>query len=265
MLMYALETVPGNQKAANLSGSISIACWVFLLLPQLLEQWRLKSADGIAIGFIISWMVGDVANLLGSVIGHLRPSVILLALWFCFSDSLLVLSYVYYKRQVHLKSLLAETQPSQSTPLLDAGAQPTPAPPHSAKPLPWWVSTGIPLVCVFAVAWFSYSLSAHSPDNQPDVKQPLLAELLGYFSAIMYLCGRIPQIIQNHQRRSVEGLSVGFFTLSMLGNFTYAGPILLYRRDSEWIKAYMPWLLGSLGTIVEDSIIFAQFFIYKST
>lgn len=258
---------------SNLCGSISVACWVFLLLPQLIEQWRLKSADGIAIGFITLWLIGDIANLLGAVIGHLRPNVILLALWFCFSDSLLILSYIYYKNQSKLYKLLEE-QP-ETRPLLASEQSTVPAP-ESTEPAhhhnnhhhhhhhaPWWLSTGVPLLFVILVAAGSYLLSdSASPGQTDDQDKPLIAELLGYFSAAMYLCARIPQIIQNHRRRSVEGLSVGFFLLSMLGNLTYAGQILILRQDREWVMLYLPWLLGSVGTIFEDLIIFVQFYIY---
>ena len=93
-----------REQLANVSGAVSIACWVTILLPQLLEQWRLKSADGVAISFLLAWFFGDLANLDGAIIGQLRPGVILLAVWFCFSDTLLVLSYYYYK---HMNSSIS--------------------------------------------------------------------------------------------------------------------------------------------------------------
>ncbi|PRT53521.1 putative vacuolar amino acid transporter YPQ3 [Wickerhamiella sorbophila] len=249
---------------SNICGSVSVACWVFLLLPQLIEQYRLKSADGIAIGFITLWMIGDIANLLGAVIGHLRPNVSLLALWFCFSDSLLVLSYIYYTHKSRLQKMLEET--NEDTPLLPGPAESELDHTHHhhhhhAHHAPWWLSTGLPLVFVFLVSAGSYMLSDSTPDDGPEEK-PLVAEVLGYFSAAMYLFARIPQIIQNHRRRSVEGLSMGFFLLSMLGNLTYSGQILILRQDKEWIMLYLPWLLGSVGTVFEDLVIFGQFYLY---
>lgn len=42
---------------SGISGSISLACWVFVLAPQLFENYRSKSADGISLAFLIVWLV----------------------------------------------------------------------------------------------------------------------------------------------------------------------------------------------------------------
>lgn len=39
--------------------------------------------------------------------------------------------------------------------------------------------------------------------------------------------------------------------------------LLAYSQDAEAVLTALPWLLGSLGTVVEDSIIFVQFRIYS--
>ncbi len=53
-----------------------------------------------------------------------------------------------------------------------------------------------------------------------------------------------------------------FFLLSMTGNFTYGASLVAYSQEADYLVKALPWLLGSLGTIAEDSIIFAQFRIY---
>lgn len=54
---------------------------------------------------------------------------------------------------------------------------------------------------------------------------PLGAKILGYISAVLYLGARIPQIVQNQRQKSVEGLSILFFMLSLLGNVSYTGGV----------------------------------------
>lgn len=39
---------------------------------------------------------------------------------------------------------------------------------------------------------------------------------------------------------------------------------MAYSQDSAHILKALPWLLGSLGTITEDSVIFVQFKLYSS-
>jgi hypothetical protein len=58
------------------------------------------------------------------------------------------------------------------------------------------------------------------------------------------------------------GLALLFFLLSLTGNSTYGASLFAYSQDKDYLLKALPWLLGSLGTIVEDSIIFVQFHIY---
>ena len=56
-------------------------------------------------------------------------------------------------------------------------------------------------------------------------------------------------------RCSVDGLSVHMFILSVLGNVTYGLGILLYSVDGIFLLQKLPWLVGSLGTMVFDVIV----------
>jgi hypothetical protein len=47
--------------------------------------------------------------------------------------------------------------------------------------------------------------------------------------------------------------------LSLLGNATYGAGILFHSTEKEYFLTNLPWLIGSLGTMVEDAIIFVQF------
>lgn len=58
------------------------------------------------------------------------------------------------------------------------------------------------------------------------------------------------------------GLSLLFFILSLTGNLTYGAGIIFHSLDRDYLVTNVPWLIGSLGTMVEDVIIFVQFHIY---
>jgi len=90
------------------------------------------------------------------------------------------------------------------------------------------------------------------------------AQILGYISAICYLGARIPQIVKNQRERSCEGLSLLFFLLSLLGNLTYGAGILFHSLEREYVLTNLPWLIGSLGTMAEDAIIFIQFRAFRN-
>lgn len=252
---------------SGIMGSTSLACWIVLLVPQLIEQWRLKSSDGIAIGFISIWFLGDVFNLIGSIWAGLLIQVISLAVWFCIADFLMIFSFVYYKyiyvKKEEQRPLMDRRRRTSST-LTDIALEPSY---HGIV-----IKYVLPILFVFACGLLGFFISMPSskdpeiPENPPNPPNDEIAfgpQLIGYLSAILYLGARIPQIIQNHQRKSVQGLSLLFFLFSTFGNLTYAAQILFYRNDWNYIILNLSWLLGSLGTIFEDSIIFLQFYVYK--
>ena len=296
-----------RSQISGVMGSTSLACWIVLLMPQLIEQWRLKSAEGIAIGFITIWFCGDLFNLIGAIWAHLLPEVVFLAVWFCVADALMIWSFVYYTRfykrkhhhQYHQhhhhhhhehhehhehsghehehsehgqgeREYLDESAPllrrRRSSTLTDIALEPQY---HSV-----FVKYVLPIIFVVACGIVGFLLSSSEQPEQPPTTDPITPppqddiialgpQIMGYLSAFLYLGARIPQIIQNYQRKSVYGLSLLFFLFSTLGNLTYAGQIIFYRSDWNYIVLNMSWLLGSLGTIVEDVIIFGQFYMYK--
>ncbi|KAJ5257192.1 hypothetical protein N7478_013296 [Penicillium angulare] len=98
--------------------------------------------------------------------------------------------------------------------------------------------------------------------NADSLDMAASGQALGYFSAVCYLGARLPQIYKNYSEKSCEGLSLLFFILSLLGNLTYGAGIIAHSTDAGYITTNLPWLIGSLGTVVEDVVIFAQFRIY---
>ena len=47
-----------------------------------------------------------------------------------------------------------------------------------------------------------------------------------------------------------------------MGNITYGAGILFHSLDRQYVMTNLPWLIGSLGTMVEDGVIFVQFRMY---
>jgi uncharacterized protein with PQ loop repeat len=155
-----------------------------------------------------------------------------------------------------------------------------------------WVknTVSIFLVCLagtagWAIAWQSgvWKPTPELDDQVGGTPSPLGAQILGYASAVCYLGARIPQIVKNQRDKSCEGLSLLFFMLSLLGNMTYGAgvsyqplilqfslsttnrlmQILFHSLKRDYILTNLPWLIGSLGTIAEDAIIFIQFRMFR--
>ncbi|CUS14620.1 unnamed protein product [Tuber aestivum] len=266
--------------------SVLILFW--LQVPQVIENYRNGSAEGLSLAFIAIWILGDIANLIGALWGHLLSTVIALAIYFCVSDAILLSQTVYYN---HVTGVLAasreRTQSSVPADLQDP-ARPLLSRPRrkssgaksrhrrSSARRPDSLSAilekgtsarmavlrnilAIVGICFAgALGWFvAWRSGAWSATNRSDDDQemPRGAEMLGYLSALLYLGARIPQIIRNYHNRSCGGLSLLFFLLSLLGNLAYGAGILCHSSDSAYIRDNLPWLLGSFGTMSQDVIV----------
>ncbi|KAK3302429.1 PQ loop repeat-domain-containing protein [Chaetomium strumarium] len=85
------------EAISGICGSISIACWVFVFSPQIIENFRRSSAEGLSIQFIVVWLLGDVFNILGAVLQGVLPTMIILAIYYTIADIVLLGQCFYYR------------------------------------------------------------------------------------------------------------------------------------------------------------------------
>jgi uncharacterized protein with PQ loop repeat len=281
---------------SGILGSISLAAWIFLLVPQLIENHTNGHADGISMTFLFIWAAGDILSLAGGLWAGLVPTVIALAIYFCFADGALITQCIYYntlnaQKDKEEEEAHAIAHPREQDPLLaSAAAQRKPSTTSRrshrrssaalsarrdslsralAKPTTSsaWLKNSLSILAIVAAGTAGWALAYKTgawhpvPLKDPSLSEPtpLGASLLGYGSALLYLGARVPQIVKNQRERSCDGLSLLFFLLSLLGNATYGAGILCHSLEREYVWTNLPWLIGSLGTMVEDLVIFAQF------
>ncbi|KAF2430695.1 PQ-loop-domain-containing protein [Tothia fuscella] len=290
-----------HEALSGVFGSISLASWVFLLVPQLIENYKQGSAEGISLTFLCVWFIGDLTNLSGALLLRLVPTVIALAVYFCIADLILISQCLYYntinaRRMRKISQMSTATEDSAEQPLLRRDTNEN-SRRRSSLGLPGshrrssvsrrdsltpileessgnaaWLKNGmaVMLVCLagtigWVMAWKSgvwHPTPEHAgPIGDRDMQ--LGGQVLGYISAVAYLGARIPQIVKNQRERSCEGLSLLFFLLSLLGNFTYGAGILFHSLERDYVLTNLPWLIGSLGTMAEDAVIFIQFRMFR--
>ncbi|KIW91370.1 uncharacterized protein Z519_08266 [Cladophialophora bantiana CBS 173.52] len=335
-----------REAFSGIFGSISLACWIFLLVPQLIENYRNGSAEAISLLFIFVWFLGDIANLAGALWAGLVPVVVAIGVYFCIADGVLIGQCLYYgimnKRRegrVLLRRSSLRASASSSTGGGGGGVRSTtadgeasgPPAPSGERPrqgsseeepllkrtrtnsmtIPGsmerrrssvslrrrrssfaahhqdqlakileesdepgtrlWFRNAMSVLAigvVGAAGWaLAYESGAWKPsptsDGSGSEEMAPGAQILGYLSAVAYLGARIPQIIKNARDRSCEGLSLLFFILSLMGNATYGAGILCHSTEHKYVVKNLPWLIGSLGTMIEDITIFIQFHMYK--
>ncbi|CDO68284.1 hypothetical protein BN946_scf184799.g11 [Trametes cinnabarina] len=82
---------------SELLGYTSIACWLGAQFPQVIENARRQSVDGLALPFLMNWLLGDATNLLGCILTQQLPFQTYLATYFVFVDFSLLSQYYYYR------------------------------------------------------------------------------------------------------------------------------------------------------------------------
>ncbi|ORX97173.1 PQ loop repeat protein [Clohesyomyces aquaticus] len=82
---------------SQICGSVSIACWIVVFSPQIIENWRRGSADGLSVVFIVVWLLGDFFNILGAVLQGVLPTMTILAVYYTFADIVLLGQFFWYE------------------------------------------------------------------------------------------------------------------------------------------------------------------------
>lgn len=105
--------------------SISIACWIVVFTPQIFENFRRKSADGLSLIFVVVWLSGDIFNVIGGILQHVQPTMIVLAAYYVIADTILLAQCLHYRGYTFLPGPLknqdnytVEDHESEESPLL---------------------------------------------------------------------------------------------------------------------------------------------------
>lgn len=98
--------VPTNLALlSSLLGTCSIVAWLFAQLPQIYKNHRLKSTSGLSIFFLAEWLLGDLGNLLGSLLTHQALWQVIIAGYYVTVDCALVAQWLWYELLKHGRPL----------------------------------------------------------------------------------------------------------------------------------------------------------------
>lgn len=267
---------------SGITGSISIACWIIVFAPQIYHNFQRKSAEGLSMLFVVLWLLGDVFNVVGAVMQGVLPTMVVLAIYYTLADLVLLWQCHYYGTDAQVDPIhLSPANPlNEAEPLLETfndinGSSPEGSSAGDSRS-DLSSSSGdssilynvLMVIIVLLSGIGGWALGGSGSPSAPSVPDSELqynpvAQFFGWLCAILYLGSRIPQILLNIERRSCEGVSFLFFLFACLGNVTYVVSILSVATGPRYLLVNASWLAGSLGTLVEDFIIFCQFFIYN--
>ncbi|XP_023648427.1 lysosomal amino acid transporter 1 homolog isoform X1 [Paramormyrops kingsleyae] len=228
-------------------GLISMLCFLLSTLPQVYESYRNgRVEEAISLGFLLFILSGDISNFAGCYLTRQLPVQTVTAVFYIFTDIILISQYVYYKiknkrnhgkRKSHLKWMCF-----------------------------MWCGGAFTLCVMLPKILDESGLGSGAGKTSHSLEMSGYA--CGYLSSVFYLSSRIPQIHKNYKRQSTEGTSYLLFALAMMGNCTYGLSLIvvlpaLKRSKSTFILNHLAWLIGSLGVLLLDLFISIQFVLYR--
>jgi solute carrier family 66 (lysosomal lysine-arginine transporter), member 1 len=99
---------------STLFGICSIGAWLFAQLPQVFKNFALKSASGLSILFLIEWLLGDVANLVGGLLTGQASWQVVIAAYYVSVDIILLSQYLWYTHLQPWRNLRLDESKSDS-------------------------------------------------------------------------------------------------------------------------------------------------------
>ena len=267
-----------SERLSVLLGLLSLLLWLPALFPQLLYNYRIKTSAALSFAFLIQWLLGDLSNLLGCLWTEQLPTQTYTAAYFCFTDLLLLGQYGYYRHWYHRGRAAAQqrqAEDEQDALLAGRSSQRRVIPAGASSLLSSSKQSTFLIAAVSVLAVSQLSIAASPPPLSPSPSLPLcnasaalsLSQVvagcaLSWLSGLLYFTSRFPQILHNFRRRSVSGLSLTLFVLSIAANASYGASVLLRVNggwaEAKFLRATLPFLLGSLGTICLDVVILTQ-------
>ncbi|KAI9888366.1 MAG: hypothetical protein M1814_000527 [Vezdaea aestivalis] len=230
------------EAISGIFGSISITCWLVVFTPQIVENFRNRSTDGLSLRFIVIWAFGDVFNVIGGVAQQILPTQLILAIYYVAVDVVLLGQFFVYggmSSKPKATSDEAEQIGHTGIPTIQrsnsqsSAANLSPATPfhdaaklgaaqrrdHNRSTKRWALlaiqALSVPLICLVGVlGWWISGVNKNynggsrrtAQEQEADLKMDIVGQVFGYLCAVTYLGSRLPQIMLNYQRKSTEGM-----------------------------------------------------------
>lgn len=249
-ILYLLEECVESswEYLSVIIGLVSMFCFLLSTLPQVYVAYRNgRVEEAMSFGFLFFLFSGDLTNFAGCYLTNQLPIQVVAVIFYIFTDLILMSQFLYYK---------IKNSSSKKNPLLK-----------------WlcfvWCGAGTLLLLTLPrlIMDSNSSVTAQIPStSEKSVK--FAGFVCGYLATAFYLLSRFPQLYKNFQRQSTEGTSYLLFALAMMGNGTYGLSVMLVLpalRGSKktFIINHLAWLIGSMGVLVLDFFVTAQFIMYR--
>ncbi|XP_034875517.1 lysosomal amino acid transporter 1 homolog isoform X1 [Mirounga angustirostris] len=246
---------PGRLGRGQRGPGLDLHCLFCSIHLPYIKACRTGNMDqALSLWFLLGWIGGDSCNLIGSFLADQLPLQSYTAAYYVLADLLMLALYFHYKFK---KRPSLRSTPINSVLLFILGVL-------CAFPL---LRTAGPVAAPREV-FRGRTLLSVEPGSKPFTRQEIIGFAIGSVSSALYLLSRLPQIRTNFLRKSTQGVSYSLFALVMLGNTLYGLSVLLKnpaagQSEGSYLLHHLPWLVGSLGVLLLDTVISIQFLAYR--
>lgn len=271
---------------------ISCTSWIFAQLPQIITNYKLKSAEGISPLFLLLWFLGDFLSFTSCLMNDAVLNFQLyLSIFFLCNDVTLCFQYYYYNSvypatvptiyqpvdpvvreavtdnkdvSIHGEGLHIKRKHGREYPSLNDGSA------SSSYDSTEESSSMLKNVAVAAVLNSGRASALLISSDSTNTAVTSWGLVLAWGCTLVYCSSRCPQLYKNYKRKSVEGISPMLFGSALLGNLAYTLSILtscafVFGDDrTDFIYKELPYIIGSSGTIVFDAAYFYQKYLYRN-
>ncbi|KAG2200945.1 hypothetical protein INT47_003180 [Mucor saturninus] len=258
-------------------GLLSIFCWLNAQVPQMMDNYKSGSADGLSLYLLYFWLAGDLGNMFSCVLNHQLPFQTYLAMYFVSTDLILLYQYFYFGKgdQVVKEALMTmvESHDEETSLVMTKTREDILTVSQYGSTDKSKTTTALMGLLLFGCkiglgsTLTTTTMTTQKGGDALGLESPVTAGwLLAWMCTTFYLVSRIPQIHKNHKRHSTQGLSLWLFSFAVSGNMTYAISILLHPGHTrKSLFESLPYVAGSFGTLFLDTIIFGQFMYYRNS
>ncbi|KAJ0967690.1 hypothetical protein J5N97_024607 [Dioscorea zingiberensis] len=247
-------------------GLVSLFFWGIAEIPQIITNFHSKSAHGVSLALLFTWVLGDIFNLVGCLLEpftlYTSTTVVLLVQ---------TIYYDYWLKWWKNKGLKddKEVDVARRKHYVNADLE------ESRKPLIVLNNTlsirSSPKTDIYYMSARSLASSWTPPYGSSSY---LVAPRSGPSSTLGHDSSSEDESNQPTSRGrtrtkpmsipSRSGLNPLMFIFALVANATYVGSILARSIEWERIKANAPWLLDAIVCVLLDLFIIIQFAYYKS-
>lgn len=277
---------------SQVMGMSSVLIWLCAQLPQVCENYRLKSVEGLSFGFLVAWFAGDITNLIGCIFTGQLGFQTVLACYYVAMDACLGVQFWLYRQQscvdeeitpmytTHIQHLHRYHDIPGETANLNRRNSATKTLKTNLGRARRRLSSLLSLATLLGAFGRASAMpisNAALYNNKMALREDIpsvgleFGYCMAYFSTVMYLASRVPQIWHNFRRKSTDGVSTLLFTSALLGNLTYTLSIILSPQamtgdhPRDFFLKELSYIVGAAGTIVFDVVILCQSVYYKKS